>query len=163
MPRHYPVRPGMCPFGLTLLFMGRFWKFQILCGLAWAIAWGHSTGTCRAIALVLLEIAQLGSALLGHLPEATALEPVKLPLILGGVCSLSSANYFPNPFGIFIFVPFQFLSDFGSNFGSDFGSDFGADFGSDFCSDFSSDFFYQTYFIKSLSYAGLQCKFIRTF
>ena len=101
MPGHYPVCPGMCPFGLTLLFMGRFWKFQILCGLAWAIAWGHSTGTCRAIALVLLEIAQLGSALLGRLPEATALEPVKLPLILSGVCSLSSANYFPNPFGIF--------------------------------------------------------------
>ena len=59
------------------------------------------TGTCRAIALVLLEIAQLGSALLGRLPEAIELEPVKLPLILSGVCSLSSANYFPNPFGIF--------------------------------------------------------------
>ena len=80
MPGHYPVRPGMCPFGLTLLFMGRFWKFQILC---------------------VLEIAQLGSALLGRLPEATALEPAKLPLILSGVCSPSSANYFPNPFGIF--------------------------------------------------------------
>ena len=45
-----------------------------------------------------MEIAQLGSALLGRLPEATALEPVKLPLILSGVYSLSSANYFPNPF-----------------------------------------------------------------
>ena len=50
---------------------------------------------------VLLEIAQLGSELLGQLLEATALEPVKLPLILSGVCSLFSANYFPNPFGIF--------------------------------------------------------------
>ena len=39
--------------------------------------------------------------MLGRLPEATALESVKLPLILSGVCSLSSANYFPNPFGIF--------------------------------------------------------------
>ena len=48
-----------------------------------------------------MEIAQLSSALLGQLPEATALEPVKLPLILSRVCSLSSANYFPNPFGIF--------------------------------------------------------------
>ena len=33
-------------------------------------------------------------------PLHCALEPVKLPLILSGVCSLSSANYFPNPFGI---------------------------------------------------------------
>ena len=53
---------------------------------------------------ILLEIAQLGSALLGRLPEATALEPVKLPLILSGVCSLSSANYFPNPFGIIYYI-----------------------------------------------------------
>ena len=30
--------------------------------------------------------------------------PVKLPLILSGVCSLSSANYFPNPFGISVNV-----------------------------------------------------------
>ena len=57
---------------------------------------------------VLLEIAQLGSDLLGRLPEATALKPVKLPLILSGVCSPSSANYFPNPFGIFIYS-FKFL------------------------------------------------------
>ena len=54
-----------------------------------------------------MEIAQLGSALLGHLPEATALEPVKLPLILNGVCSLSSANYFPNPF---VLIKKTFLS-----------------------------------------------------
>ena len=52
-----------------------------------------------------MEIAQLGSALLGRLPEATALEPVKLPLILSRVCSLSSANYFPNPFGILLLTP----------------------------------------------------------
>ena len=31
MPGHYPVCPGIthiCPFGLTLLFLDRFWKFQ---------------------------------------------------------------------------------------------------------------------------------------
>ena len=63
-----------------------------------------------------MEIAQLGSALLGRLPEATALEPVKLPLILSGVCSLSSANYFPNPFGIFFDqIPFFAISKMAKN------------------------------------------------
>ena len=50
-----------------------------LCG-----AWGHCSGACWAIALVLLDIAQLCSS-----------------LFLSGVCSPFSVTYFSNPFSIF--------------------------------------------------------------
>ena len=49
-----------------------------LLNFAWAIFWGHCTGAFWAFTL----------------------EHIKLPLILSGVCSPSSANYCSNPFEI---------------------------------------------------------------
>ena len=97
--RSLPSVPGHVPIWANFVVYGPILKISnSMCMSNGNLEFSDTAQLCS----VLLEIAQLGSDLLGRLPEATALKPVKLPLILSGVCSLSSANYFPNPFGIFM-------------------------------------------------------------
>ncbi len=94
MPRHVPIWANFVVYGPILKISNS------MCISNGNLEFSDTAQLCSDLAN------SLPLALLRQLPEATALEPVKLPLILSGVCSLSSANYFPNPFGI---LPISFV------------------------------------------------------
>ena len=72
VPRHVPIWANFVVYGPILKISNS------MCMSNGNLEFSDTAQLCS----VLLEIAQLGSALLGRLPEATALEPDKLPLIL---------------------------------------------------------------------------------